>query len=342
MALGHPGPLHVDGLSILNANPTRLPGPSLLHELVPPAANDALCAAVDFLSENGQRVVLSYPRLHAASLALASGISCMLRSAPPLSASTLEAQDPLIIPILSPQSPQLYVAILAILKVGGAFCPLNTDAPPDRVRFILNDVKAKIVLVSRDLASKLPADDKTYRTILIDDVLDGLETKGDDFASDRELKPEDLAYVMYTSGSTGTPKGVSVSHLAATQSILAHDRHIPSFSRFLQFAAPTFDVSVFEIFFPLFRGVTLVGCNRAEMLTNLVGALKRMEVDACELTPSVAGSLLRQRSRAPSLRLLLTIGEMLTEPVIQEFGGDEHKMSILWGMYGPTEAAIHW
>ncbi|KAI3328736.1 putative non-ribosomal peptide synthetase [Ustulina deusta] len=341
MALGHPGPLHVDGLSILNANPTRLPGPSLLHELVPPAANDALCAAVDFLSENGQRVVLSYPQLHAASLALASGISCMLRSAPPLSASTLEAQDPLIIPILSPQSPQLYVAILAILKVGGAFCPLNTDAPPDRVRFILNDVKAKIVLVSRDLASKLPADDKTYRTILIDDVLDGLETKGDDFASDRELKPEDLAYVMYTSGSTGTPKGVSVSHLAATQSILAHDRHIPSFSRFLQFAAPTFDVSVFEIFFPLFRGVTLVGCNRAEMLTNLVGALKRMEVDACELTPSVAGSLLRQRSRAPSLRLLLTIGEMLTEPVIQEFGGDEHKMSILWGMYGPTEAAIH-
>ncbi|KAI0811786.1 putative non-ribosomal peptide synthetase [Xylaria sp. FL0064] len=337
MSLARPRPLHIDGLSILNANPTRLPGPYFLHELVPLSANDDSCAAIEFLSENGQRIALSYPQLHATSLALASILLCILRS----TAEAPEAQDPLIIPILAPQSPQLYIAILSTLKAGGAFCPLNTDAPPDRLRFILDDVKAKIVLVSRNLASKLPAGDNTYRTIIIEDILDGLETKGYDFPSDRKLKLEDAAYVMYTSGSTGTPKGVVISHLAATQSILAHDRHIPSFSRFLQFAAPTFDVSVFEIFFPLFRGATLVGCNRAQMLTNLVGVLTTMEVDACELTPSVAGSLLRQRSRAPNLRLLLTIGEMLTEPVIREFGGDEQRTSILWGMYGPTEATIH-
>ncbi|KAI3324424.1 amino acid adenylation domain-containing protein [Xylariaceae sp. AK1471] len=341
MPLDHPKPLCLDGLSILNANPARLPGPCLLHELVSPASRDGLSAAVDFLSENGRRITLSYPDLHAASLALAYRISCVLRSAASAFTSTLETQDPLIIPILSPQSPQLYVALLAVLKVSGAFCPLNADAPTDRVRFILEDVKAKIVLVSRDLVSKLPADDETYRVIFIDDVLDGPDTKDDGFPSCHGLKPEDFAYVMYTSGSTGTPKGVAVSHLAATQSILAHERHIPSFSRFLQFAAPTFDVSVFEIFFPLFRGATLVGCNRAEMLTDLPGVLKRMEVDACELTPSVAGSLLRQRSRAPGLRLLLTIGEMLTDPVVREFGGNEHTMSILWGMYGPTEATIH-
>ncbi|KAI0968121.1 putative non-ribosomal peptide synthetase [Xylaria arbuscula] len=341
MSLGHPRPLQSDGLSILNANPTRLPGPCLLHELIPPPANHLASTAIDFLSENGRRVVISYSQLHAASIALASSISSILRSVPSLAASALEGQDPLIIPILSPQSPQLYVAILAVLKAGGAFCPLNTDAPPERVRFILDDVKAKIVLVSRDLASKLPTDKKARRIIFIDDVLDGLETDRNRVPGDLELKPENLAYVLYTSGSTGTPKGVAVSHLAATQSILAHDRHIPRFSRFLQFAAPTFDVSVFEIFFPLFRGATLVGCNRAEMLTDLAGVLGRLEVDACELTPSVAGSLLKKRSRAPGLRLLLTIGEMLTEPVVQEFGGDDNKMSILWGMYGPTEVSIH-
>ncbi|KAI0420993.1 putative non-ribosomal peptide synthetase [Xylaria grammica] len=341
MSPGKLRPLHSDGFSILNAEPRRLPGPSFLHELVPQAANNGISAAIDFLSENGRRTTLSYTELHAASLALASRILCTLRSALAPSASTFETQDPLIIPILSPQSPQLYVAILAALKAGGAFCPLNIDAPPDRLRFILGDVKAKIVLVSRDLASKLPVDDKTYSAIFIDDVLDSLEVKGDGFPSHRELKPEDVAYVMYTSGSTGTPKGVAISHLAATQSILAHERHIPSFSKFLQFAAPTFDVSVFEIFFPLFRGATLVGCNRAKMLTDLVGVLKWMEVDACELTPTVASSLLKQRSRVPSLQLLLTIGEMLTEPVIREFAGDEHKLSILWGMYGPTEATIH-
>ncbi|KAI1131111.1 putative non-ribosomal peptide synthetase [Nemania abortiva] len=341
MPLDYPRPLHVDGLSILNAKPKRLPGPCFLHELVSLTSHDGISAAVDFLSEDGRRVVLSYTELRAASLALAYKISCILTSV--LSPSTLasETQDPLVIPILAPQSPQLYVSILAALKVGGAFCPLNADAPPERVRFILQDVKAKIVLASRDLASKLPTDDKTYTIIFIDDVLNFQDVESHDFTSHHEPQPEDFAYVMYTSGSTGTPKGVAVSHLAATQSILAHQQHIPSFTRFLQFAAPTFDVSIFEVFFPLFRGATLVGCNRAEMLTDLVGVLKRMDVDACELTPSVSGSLLRQRSRAPGLRLLLTIGEMLTQPVIQEFGGDENKTSILWGMYGPTEAAIH-
>ncbi|KAJ4160312.1 non-ribosomal peptide synthetase nps2 [Fusarium falciforme] len=146
---------------------------------------------------------------------------------------------------------------------------------------------------------------------------------------------------MYTSGSTGTPKGVGISHDAATQALLAHDRHIPSFSRFLQFAAPTFDVSVFEIFFPLFRGVTLVTVRRVEMLNDLPAVLRRMDVDACELTPTVAGSLLRKRENAPNLKVLLTIGEMLNAPVVEEFGGDDSKPSMLWAMYGPTEATIH-
>ncbi|KAI0553165.1 putative non-ribosomal peptide synthetase [Xylaria curta] len=342
MSPDHSGSLHIDdGVSILNAKPKRLPGPCLLHELVSLASKDDVSAAIDFLPESGPRISLSYAELHAASIALASSILYILRSAQSPITSASAARGPLVVPILAPQSPQLYVAILATLKAGGAFCPLNVDAPPDRVRFILQDVNAEIVLASRQLASKIPTDDKIYKVIFIDDALKYLETKVCDLANGHEPAPEDFAYVMYTSGSTGTPKGVAVSHLAATQSILAHERHIPSFSRFLQFAAPTFDVSIFEIFFPLFRGATLVGCHRAEMLTDLVGILRRMEVDACELTPSVAGSLLKQRSRVPGLRLLLTIGEMLTEPVIREFGGNEDKTSILWGMYGPTEAAIH-
>ena len=147
---------------------------------------------------------------------------------------------------------------------------------------------------------------------------------------------------MYTSGSTGTPKGVGISHGAATQSLLAHDMHIPQFSRFLQFAAPTFDVSVFEIFFPFFRGATLICCDREQMLDDLPGVIGKLEVDACELTPTVAGSLLRKRENAPGLKLLLTIGEMLSQPVINEFGGSEDASSMLWAMYGPTEATIHW
>jgi non-ribosomal peptide synthetase component F/aryl carrier-like protein len=103
----------------------------------------------------------------------------------------------------------------------------------------------------------------------------------------------------------------------------------------------TFDVSIFEIFFPWFRGRTLVGCTRAQMLDDLPATIAALEVDAAELTPTVVSNLLHGRSSVPGLKLLLTIGEMLTQYVIDEYGGNEKQESMLWAMYGPTEAAIH-
>ena len=77
------------------------------------------------------------------------------------------------------------------------------------------------------------------------------------------------------------------------------------------------------------------------MLLNLPACINEHDIDAAELTPSVATTLIRSRSAVPKLRLLLTIGEMLTPHIIQEFGGSDHNESILYAMYGPTEAAIH-
>ncbi|KAI4866011.1 hypothetical protein F4820DRAFT_447488 [Hypoxylon rubiginosum] len=323
------------GLSILNASPRHVPGPHLLHELVAPSSRSNL-PAIDYYSRTSKSTSISYTELHCLAHALAVRMSKVLSSL-----ASVDVQEQLVIPILIPQSPALYIGLLAILKLGAAFCPLNLGTPKDRLDFILRDVGAKLILVNSETLSELPADDGPYKVMLIDQQVDDLTSGAVQSLPFKVLKDADLAYVMYTSGSTGTPKGVGISHLAATQSLLAHDRHIPAFTRFLQFAAPTFDVSVFEIFFPLFRGSTLVCCSRAEMLTDLPGVLRDMRVDACELTPSVAGSLLKRRSNVPGLRLLLTIGEMLTDPVIQEFGGDESEGSLLWAMYGPTEATIH-
>lgn len=330
-------------LSILNPTPTRFSGPTLLHHLLrlELLQNDT---AIHYLSSSWAKTSLTYGDLHSRAEALASRISTALHRSP--GGDNLQSgSSQLIIPILVPQCPDLYVSLLAVLKAGGAFCPLNLDAPPDRVKFVLEDISARIVLTTTDLSHKIPPEGSNVAVITVDAPQES-GTNGEAcpaLITRRDARASDLAYVMYTSGSTGTPKGVGISHDAATQSLLAHDQHIPNFRRFLQFAAPTFDVSVFETFFPLFRGATLVCADRRLMLDDLPAVLREMAVDGCELTPTVAASLLRKRDNAPSLKLLLTIGEMLTGPVVGEFGGDEDGAeSMLWAMYGPTEATIHW
>ncbi|KAH8200625.1 hypothetical protein TruAng_005222 [Truncatella angustata] len=326
-------------LSMLNATPTKLPGPELLHDLVGVTANHNR-PAIDFLGEDGKRLTIPYHDFETLSDRLADRISQAILALP-----ARHAEHQLIIPLMIPQCPDLYITLYAILKSGAAFCPINLDAPTERIKFILKDINADLILTNTALVQRISAAGLEAKLICVDQedftstsIVEDAEHHG---VWKRQAMAHDLAYVMYTSGSTGTPKGVGISHGAAVQSLLAHDKHMPPFARFLQFAAPTFDVSVFEIFFPLFKGKTLVCCDRTDLLSDLPGIICKMDVDACELTPSVAGSLLRSRTLAPCLQLVLTIGEMLTEPVVHEFGGNAQTPSILWGMYGPTEAAIH-
>lgn len=323
-------------LSITNEAPCQVKGPELLHQLLEKHAYNSACA-VEFRRPDGGLQRFSYDDLHCKSAQFAKRIRALFQES-----GLINHSKPKIVPLLVPQCAELYIAILAILKAGAAFCPLHLDAPTERIKFITEDVAAQIIVTTSSLRDQI-AWENPPRVLLVDDILedyDGLSS-GDEVFSQETCEPEDLAYVMYTSGSTGFPKAVAISHLAASQSLLAHDKHIPTFHRFLQFAAPTFDVFVFEMFFPLYRGKTLVGCDRAELLSDLPAIIKSLDIDAAELTPTVVGDLIQRRSNVPCLKVLLTIGEMLTRPIITEFGGSSLKEGILHGMYGPTEAAIH-
>ncbi|KAJ5946268.1 hypothetical protein N7454_003107 [Penicillium verhagenii] len=325
----------VPAMSIINPSPCILPGPQLLHNLALSGSYDSGHSnnAIEFLSADGNIRCLSYHSLDQLSSKLATQIAHA-------AAARADGKQKLVVPVLLPQSLELYITWLAILKAGGAFCPLNIDAPPERIEFILQDVAASVVVTYGALVAQVPQGAPV--TVINTDGIEAGQADDADFTPPViDITPSDLAYVMYTSGSTGRPKGVGISHLAATQSLLAHDELIPSFNRFLQFASPTFDVSVFEVFFPFMRGVTLIGSERENMLLDISHVMTVMKVDAAELTPTVAGELLRTRAAAPSLRVLLTIGEMLTKHVVEEFGQSEASDGILHGMYGPTEAAIH-
>ena len=313
-------------LSILNASPRLLDGPELLHELVPQCSD---VSAIDFLENGIKRRKFSYQQLHTLSNTLAQRIIVLT--------ATLENASA-VVPVLLPQCPELYIVLLAILKAGKAFCPLNLDTPDERLKFIFSDVSANLIITSTAQSDRMKSIHGVEPLFVDRELLRGSDAGT--FLSPL-IESADLAYVLYTSGSTGLPKAVSVSHKAVTQSLLAHNNHIPDFARFLQFAAPTFDVSIFEIFFPWFRGKTLVGCLRQRMLEDLPCVINILEADAAELTPTVVGNLLQSRSSVPGLRLLLTIGEMLTQHVVTEYGDSSARRGILWAMYGPTEAAIH-
>ena len=317
-------------LAIVNPQPYKLKGPQLLHHI--PSSSNHNVTAIDFRSSDGESHQYSYADLHHLSDLFALRVKQSL-------AAHGRVLDQQVIPVLVSQSPELYVALLGILKAGAAFCPVDLDVPADRLKFIVNDLSAKTVVANQTDRFSWEGGPKVLLATTDSNSISSLHAQSinDCF----HTSPQDLAYVMYTSGSTGTPKGVGVSHLAVTQSLLAHDRHIPTFQRFLQFAAPAFDVFVFEMFFPLFRGCTVVGCHREELLGDLPGVINRMEVDAAELTPTVVSGLLRNRTNAPRLKVLLTIGEALTRPIVDEFGSSPIRSGILHGMYGPTEAAIH-
>lgn len=174
-------------MSVLNPHPVRLDGPSLLHDLVGLDA-DPNALAIDFLDVKGARRNLTYRELDVYSDRLSRRLRRLQGQ------RAVDDNESFIIPVLMAQCPELYITILAILKAGGAFCPLPIDVPEERLRFILKDVSARNLVTSPSLSARLP-DIRPITTIEIDEnALNG----GDNGSpSANTIAPTNPAYIMY-------------------------------------------------------------------------------------------------------------------------------------------------
>ena len=151
------------------------------------------------------------------------------------------------------RSPEMVIALLAILKAGGAYVPLDPDYPPDRLAFMVADSRPAAVLTTRALAARLP--DVESPLVAMDEIADALaQEDGDNLPLRNSL--DDVAYVIYTSGSTGRPKGVRNTHRGISNRLLwMQDAYgLTAEDRVLQKTPYSFDVSVWEFFWPLMTG----------------------------------------------------------------------------------------
>ncbi|HKZ00907.1 MAG TPA: amino acid adenylation domain-containing protein [Pyrinomonadaceae bacterium] len=240
------------------------------------------------------------------------------------------------------RSLELIVGILGILKAGGAYVPIDPSFPSERISFILEDTKVAMILTHREKLEKLR--DRVGDIPFIG--LDATEAEQDCENLPCDLRPENLAYVVYTSGSTGAPKGVMTPHGAVCNylSWMIEAFDLSQSDRFVQKAPITFDPSVWEIFLPLSLGTQLVLAKPGGERDNpyLVKLIAHEAISVIQFVPSLLRLFLQQESleaMCGSLKHVFSGGEVLSIDLQKRFF-NRLPSARLHNLYGPTETTI--
>ena len=240
------------------------------------------------------------------------------------------------------RSPQMVVSLLGILKAGCAYLPLDPDLPADRLGFIAENAQAKVVLTIESCKSALPAKEQA-RAILLDESVSLCQTYPD-VTPNVELKGDHLAYVLYTSGSTGKPKGVAIPHAGIVNRLawMQAQYKLTDADTVLQKTPYSFDVSVWEFFWPLVTGAKLVlaKANEHKDTDRLISLIQQHQVTTIHFVPSMLQSFLDNPNAqaCSALSRIICSGEALPYQLQQQC---LHTLQAeLHNLYGPTEASI--
>ncbi|SCF49033.1 non-ribosomal peptide synthase domain TIGR01720/amino acid adenylation domain-containing protein [Micromonospora matsumotoense] len=244
-----------------------------------------------------------------------------------------------VVALALPRSVELVVAILAAGRAGAAYLPLDLDHPDARLATMLADARPVAVLAVGDTAPRVAGLPHGAAPIVLDGPLDDPQVRLS------PPGPQHPAYVIYTSGSTGAPKGVEVAHAGIVNRLrwMQHEYALGAGDRVLQKTPAGFDVSVWEFFWPLVTGATLVvarpdGHRDPGYLAELI---QRERITTVHFVPSMLAAFLAAPGAAgcPTLRRVLCSGEALPS-VLADRCREVLPGAALHNLYGPTEASV--
>ena len=240
-----------------------------------------------------------------------------------------------IVPLYFPKSTWAVVAMVAVEMAGGAFVPLDPNAPISRLQGIVEDTKANMIISApshQEVAHSIGVDSVT----LVDEKL-LLELPDPIQSTLNAVRPHNASFVIFTSGSTGKPKGMIIQHDAICSSSDAYgaEVNIAPGTRVFNFSAYTFDVGILDVLVTLMRGACLCIPSDFDRLNNLAGAMNATKANWAFLTPTVVDML--PPMDLPYLKDLCLGGEAVTKKSVRRWESSSVK---LHGIYGPAEASI--
>ncbi|CAM5398416.1 non-ribosomal peptide synthetase [Streptomyces californicus] len=324
-------------LALTASNAAASNGPigrdATLHELVGAQAA-ATPGATAVVHDDG---LLTYAELDERSTRLAHRLRAL----------GVRAETP--VGVMLERDPELVVALLGVLKAGGAFVPIDPAYPTARIRHMLDDSGARAVLLRQDLRDRLPEDlrDGTGQVAVVPVGAEsgaGTSARRPVTPVEQEPRPERLAYIVYTSGSTGLPKGVMVEHRGIVSYLLGMLEHFPMGprDRMLQVTSLSFDVSVYEIFLPLLTGGATV-LPRSGSHTDaayLSGLIAEHGVTSFHMVPSLLRTFVDglDPRQCAGLRRIFVSGEAL-DPTLVVDVHDRLPCDVV-NLYGATEVSV--
>lgn len=242
-----------------------------------------------------------------------------------------------LIGLATTRASSLLVSLLGILKSGAAYIPLDPEYPHDRIEYMLEDSKAKMLLVSNTHQNRF----HSHATELV------IEQLWQEFKNYPNTPPivnttgSDLAYVLYTSGSTGKPKGVKIKHHNLINFLLSMQETpgIKANDRLLAVTTISFDIAGLELYLPLITGAEIVLCDQetardGRLLLDLVA---EKNISIMQATPSTWGMMIAAGWNKKYPLKVLCGGEALTAELAANL---LPRCAELWNMYGPTETTI--